>query len=372
MRGIVLGLIFHPLRGHGPRSLQVPAESLARLEFPFLTWNPCAMEVAASSETAANLNNEAVKLHLQGKHAEADALYKKSLAMWESALGPEDLLVAQSLANRASLYREIGEHHEAERVFQLALRIWKKRGLPKNGDTPLWAEQFEKDLTLKRFGTYVRALRQKVESGDPAAKAEVQTVIERLGPWYHNVELTPGLMSNPQNPDYPASRWRVLDGVIRQDLTGKSVVDIGCNSGFFSLEMKKRGVNRVVGVDIMPHLLAQSRFNSHWFNLPLELYECGAYDVQSLDSKFDIVVFIGVLYHLKHPLYALELIASICKETMYFQSVVRGPSGDVNPAEDYPVTEVEAFDDPAWRKLYFTERNSMATRAFGGSRHAAA
>ena len=120
-------------------------------------------------------------------------LYKKSLAIWESTVGPEDLLVAQSLANRASLYREIGEHHEAERIFQLALRIWEKRGLPKNGDTPLWAEQFEKDLTLKRFGTYVRALRQRVESGDPAAKAEVQTVIERLGPWYHNVVLAPVL-----------------------------------------------------------------------------------------------------------------------------------------------------------------------------------
>src|SRR3954453_9938879 len=120
------------------------------------------MEVAATPETAAKLNNDAVNLHLQGKHAEADLLYKKSLAIWESALGPEDLLVAQSLANRASLYREIGEHHEAERIFQLALRIWNRRGLPKSGDTPLWADQFEKDLTLKRFGTYVRALRQRV------------------------------------------------------------------------------------------------------------------------------------------------------------------------------------------------------------------
>jgi tRNA (mo5U34)-methyltransferase len=168
--------------------------------------------------------------------------------------------------------------------------------------------------------------------------------------------FAPGIMSNPQNADYPASRWRVLDPVIPKDLKGKSVLDIGCNSGFFSLEMKKRGADRVVGVDIMPHLLAQSRFNSHWFNQPLELSECGAYDLQSLDSKFDVVVFIGVLYHLKHPLYALELIASVCKETMYFQSVVRGPSGDLDPPEDYPVTEIAAFDQPAWPKLYFIEK----------------
>jgi tRNA (mo5U34)-methyltransferase len=106
----------------------------------------------------------------------------------------------------------------------------------------------------------------------------------------------------------------------------------------------------------MPHLLAQSRFASHWFELPLELYECGAYDVQLLDSKFDIVIFIGVLYHLKHPLYALEHIASICKETMYFQSSVRGPLGDIEPLDDYPGNETEAFDQPDWPKLYFIEK----------------
>src|SRR5215471_20825222 len=207
------------------------------------------MEVTTTSENAANLNDQAVKFQAQGKYGEADDLYKKSFSIWESTAGPEDHLVAQSLANRASLYRQIGEFHEAERIFQLALRIWKKRGLPKAFDTPLWADQFEKDFTLKQFGSYVRGLRQKVESGDPTAKAEMQTVIDRLGPWYHNVVFAPGIMSNPQNADYPASRWRVLDPVIPKDLRGKSVLDIGCNSGFFSLEMKKRGADRVVGVD---------------------------------------------------------------------------------------------------------------------------
>jgi len=192
--------------------------------------------------------------------------------------------------------------------------------------------------------------------GDSSARAEMAKTLERLGPWYHNVVYAPDVMTNPSNPDYPASRWRVLDQVIPKDLRGKSVLDIGCNSGFFSLEMKKRGADRVMGVDIMPHLLAQSRFASHWFDLPLELHECGAYDVASLGSKFDVVVFIGVLYHLKHPLYALEQIASVCNDTMYFQSVVRGPDGDIDPREDYPVNEVAAFDHPAWPKLYFIEK----------------
>ena len=165
--------------------------------------------------------------------------------------------------------------------------------------------------------------------GDAAARAELTKIFERLGPWYHNVVFGPGVITNPSNADYPASRWRVLDRVVPKDLRGKSVLDVGCNSGFFSFEMKKRGAERVVGVDIMAHLLAQSRFGSEWFELPLELYECGAYDVKTLNSKFDVIVFIGVLYHLKHPLYALEQMANICTSTMYFQSAVRGPGGDI-------------------------------------------
>ncbi len=308
------------------------------------------------SESAANLNDQAVKLQREGKYLEADVLYKKSLAIWESIHGSEDPLVAQSLANRASLYRTMGEHHEAERIFQIAQRIWTKRGFPETYNEPVWADQLERDRTLRNFGADVRSLRNRLAQNSPAARTEMAETIRKLGPWYHNVVFAPGVSSNPSNPDYPASRWRVLNEIIPKDLRGKSVLDIGCNSGFFSLEMKKRGADRVMGIDIMPHLLAQSRFASHWFDLPLELYECGAYDVQSLNAKFDIVIFIGVLYHLKHPLYALEQIASVCNETMYFQSVIRGPAGDIDPRDDYPVNEIAAFDQPAWPKLYFIEK----------------
>src|SRR5579883_379113 len=192
------------------------------------------MEVAATSETAADLNDKAVKLQAEGKYDEADELYKKSLAIWEEKLGADDLLVAQSLSNRASLYRLLGEFHEAERLFQIALRIWRKRGFPHSSAAPLWADEFEKDLTLKNFGTSVRDLRKRLEAGEPSARLEMDRALQRLGPWYHNVVFAPGVMSNPGNPDYPASRWRVLDEVIPKDLTGKSVLDIGCNSGFFS------------------------------------------------------------------------------------------------------------------------------------------
>jgi tRNA (mo5U34)-methyltransferase len=68
-------------------------------------------------------------------------------------------------------------------------------------------------------------------------------------------------------------------------------------------------------------------------------------------------MFVGVLYHLKHPLYALEKIANVCKNTMYFQSMVRGPLGDFEPQDDYSGSEASIFDLPEYPKLYFIEKS---------------
>lgn len=308
---------------------------------------------------AAQLNMKAVGLQAEGRLGDAIDLYKESQALWETAYGAEHPLVAQSLSNRASACRALAVYDEAERLFQLAVRIWKKHGWPKPHEmTDGWAEGFDERMQLREYGKHVRTLREGVERGDSTAKQTLAYTLERLGPWYHNVEFAKGVSSNPSNPDYPMARWRVLKEVVPHDLQGKSVLDIGCNSGFFSFEMKKRNAGRVVGVDIMQYLLAQSRFGSHWFDLPMDLRECGAYDVDRLDEQFDVVVFIGVLYHLKHPLYALEKIAAVCKETMYFQSVVRGDSGeDFLPEDDYPITENAVFKKPNFPKLYFLEKS---------------
>src|SRR6185369_17459848 len=61
--------------------------------------------------------------------------------------------------------------------------------------------------------------------------------------------------------------------------------------------------------------------------------------------------------HLKHPLYALEKVYNVCKSRLYFQSVVRGPTGDFEPAEDYPIGEEKVFDRPEYPKLYFIEKS---------------
>ena len=95
---------------------------------------------------------------------------------------------------------------------------------------------------------------------------------------------------------------------IPADLTGKTVLDIGCNAGFYSIEMKRRGAARVLGIDFDPGYLAQARFAAEVHGLDIEFRQMSVYDVAQLQEKFDLVLFMGVLYHLRHPLLALDLI----------------------------------------------------------------
>ena len=84
---------------------------------------------------------------------------------------------------------------------------------------------------------------------------------EALGPWFHNIDLN-GVRTAPDHflGDYPAVKWRSFADAIPPDLTGKTVLDIGCNGGFYSIEMKRRGAERVLGIDFDDDYLAQARF----------------------------------------------------------------------------------------------------------------
>jgi tRNA (mo5U34)-methyltransferase len=306
------------------------------------------MSITAHS-SAVRLNNLGVRYHAEGKFHESNAAHKECSAILEDGRPESAPLLATSLANRAALYRTFQEYHEAERLFQMAIRLWDRRDMSAvSDDEMLSAEVIEENGLLRSFGREVEQLR----ANDDA----LRLAISRLGPWYHDIELTPEVSTNPANKQYMANRWGFLKPFVPDDLTGKSVLDIGSNAGFFSFEMKKRNAARVVGVDIMPHVLAQARFLSHWFKQPIELRELGVYDIESL-GQFDFVVFIGVLYHLRHPLYALEKVASVCRETMYLQSLLRGDDRDFEPAENYPFDEKGVFEHPEFPRMYFIEKS---------------
>ena len=187
----------------------------------------------------------------------------------------------------------------------------------------------------------------------------IRTRAEALGPWFHNMSLR-GVRTAPEHflGDYPMVKWQRFQDALPADLTGKTVLDIGCNAGFYSMEMKRRGADRVLGLDFDEDYLAQARFAAEVEGLDIEFQQMSVYDVGQLRERFDVVFFIGVFYHLRHPLLALDLIHEhVAKDLMVFQSLQRG-SREVMPlAPDYEFWETGIFDDPGYPKLHFIEHS---------------
>ncbi len=186
---------------------------------------------------------------------------------------------------------------------------------------------------------------------------EIRLRAEQLGPWFHNINLN-GVWTAPEHflGDYPSFKWRNFQHVVPADLTGKTVLDIGCNGGFYSIEMKRRGATRVVAIDSDEDYLAQARFASEVCGAELELRNMSVYDVAQLREKFDLVIFMGVLYHLRHPLLALDLLHEhVVKDLLLFQSLQRGSDQVEELAENYPFCETEVFEKPGYPCMYFVE-----------------
>ncbi|MFL5238423.1 MAG: TIGR04290 family methyltransferase [Rhizomicrobium sp.] len=189
------------------------------------------------------------------------------------------------------------------------------------------------------------------------SQEQIRAQVEKLGPWFHNLDLN-GVPTAPEHflGNYPAVKWQRFSAALPQDLRGKSVLDIGCNAGFYSMEMKRRGAARVLGIDSDEDYLRQARFAADVNALDIEFRELSVYDVDALGEKFDVVIFMGVLYHLRHPLLALDLIREhAVRELLVFQSMQRGSSEVGEFAQDYDFWDKDAFDLPEFPKLHFIE-----------------
>jgi tRNA (mo5U34)-methyltransferase len=187
---------------------------------------------------------------------------------------------------------------------------------------------------------------------------EVEAQVRRLGPWFHNLNLA-GVQTAPEHflGDYPRVKWQRFAHAIPDTLAGKTVLDIGCNGGFYCIEMKRRGAARVVGIDSDDDYLVQARFAADICGVEVELRKLSVYDVGVLAEKFDIVLFMGVLYHLRHPLLALDLIRRhVTKDLFVFQSMQRGSNEVASLEDDYEFWDEDIFEKPEFPRLFFIEK----------------
>jgi tRNA (mo5U34)-methyltransferase len=120
--------------------------------------------------------------------------------------------------------------------------------------------------------------------------------------------------------------------------------------------MKARGAERVLGIDSDEDYLAQARFAARTRGLDIEFRTLSVYDVGALGERFDVVLFLGVLYHLRHPLLALDLVHEhVAGDLLVLQTMQRG-AAEVDPvARNHSFWETEHFDRPGYPKLHFIE-----------------
>jgi tRNA (mo5U34)-methyltransferase len=187
---------------------------------------------------------------------------------------------------------------------------------------------------------------------------DIRLRVEQLGPWFHNLELG-GVRTAPAHflGDYPAVKWRKFSQSIEPHVKGHTVLDIGCNAGFYCIEMKRMGATRVLGIDSDEDYLRQARFAAEVNGLDIEFRNLSVYDLGAVNETFDIVLFMGVLYHLRHPLLALDLIHEhVARNLLVFQSMQRGSAVVDVPSADYGFWEDDHFLRPGYPKLHFVEQ----------------
>jgi len=138
--------------------------------------------------------------------------------------------------------------------------------------------------------------------------------------WYHSIQIEPGLVTPGRKTARELSAMVERIG-LPSSLDGLSVLDIGAWDGFFSFEAERRGARRVVAYDLPPadtfgFATAKAALGSR-----VEYVQGSVYDLSpGVVGTFDVVLFLGVLYHLRYPLLALDRIREVCDGYMLLET----------------------------------------------------
>src|SRR3954464_10538201 len=192
-----------------------------------------------------------------------------------------------------------------------------------------------------------------------APSAERAGEIAALGPWFHNLHLPDGSQTAPAHPlgDFPSFKWKEIATHLPEDLSGWTALDIGCNAGFYSFELARRGA-RVTGIDVEPLFLGQARWASREFGFDgqVSFEQMQIYDLAHAAESYDLVLFMGVFYHLRYPLLGLDIVAERVKRLMVFQTLTMpGAEVDLSTDIDRDIDDRDAFLAPGWPKMAFIE-----------------
>lgn len=160
---------------------------------------------------------------------------------------------------------------------------------------------------------------------------EISAQLQRLQPWFHRIDLGGGVFTKTASAigepvEHPEPTWETVKVCLPKDLSGKSVLDVGCNAGFYSIEMKRRGAARVLGVDSQRNLIRQAIFVREVLGLDIEYQRLSVYDLDPHAlGQFDITLALGLIYHCKHLVLALEKLFAVTRKLLVIETAIYPP-----------------------------------------------
>jgi tRNA (mo5U34)-methyltransferase len=180
--------------------------------------------------------------------------------------------------------------------------------------------------------------------------------IAALGPWFHNLHLPDGRHTAPNHPlgDFPENKWQLIEAYVPADLTGWRVLDVGCNAGYYSFQLASRGAH-VTGIDADARYLQQAAWAAKQFGLDdrVQFLQKQVYEVANEDEPYDLIWFMGVLYHLRYPMLALDILAKKVRKLMMFQTLTMPGDQLLDVPDDLDLDERKWFCDAGWPKMAF-------------------
>jgi len=145
---------------------------------------------------------------------------------------------------------------------------------------------------------------------------EIRRKISSVPVWYHKIPIRSGIVT-PGITD-PTVTLGLLD--LPADCQGKRVLDLGTRDGFFAFELERRGAE-VVATDYMPMEKTGFQVVAELLGSKVRYLQANIYHLSPERlGTFDIVLFLGLLYHLPDPMQALEIVRSLCREEMYLET----------------------------------------------------
>jgi tRNA (mo5U34)-methyltransferase len=202
----------------------------------------------------------------------------------------------------------------------------------------------------------------ETHSGAPQTREQQLADVQRLGPWFHNLQLPGGVQTAPDHPlgpDFPVRKWNVVEACLPASLEGWTVLDVGCNAGFYSVELARRGA-QVLGIDSDAHYLRQAQWAAQQFGVAdsIEFRQMQVYDLARSTEVFDLVWFMGVFYHLRYPLLGLDIVAQRVRRLMVFQTLTM-PGDEVckQSLSNDDIEDRQLMLDAGWPKMAFIEHS---------------